>query len=198
MPHLDDTDLEILSLLAEDARRPYAEIAEQVGLSGPAVSQRVTRLRESGVVRRFTVDVDRSQLRAGVPVLVRVAGATDPLALRDAVAADEAVEHTFVTVEGTLTIFARAPRDAVRDWLDGLLSDVPDGETLSTEVSLVDEADWHPSVEGTAFALTCAECENTVDSEGESATLGGRRYHFCCPSCMEKFVERYDDLEAGA
>jgi len=45
MRDLDDTDLEILSLLAEDARRPFSEIGERVGLSGPAVSDRVTRLR---------------------------------------------------------------------------------------------------------------------------------------------------------
>jgi len=72
MRDLDETDLEILSLLAEDARRPFSEIGDRVGLSGPAVSDRVTRLEETGVIKRFTVDVDRTKLRAGVPVLVDV------------------------------------------------------------------------------------------------------------------------------
>ena len=45
MRELDETDVQILSLLAEDARRPYSDIGETVGLSGPAVSDRVTRLR---------------------------------------------------------------------------------------------------------------------------------------------------------
>jgi DNA-binding Lrp family transcriptional regulator len=58
MRDLDETDLEILSLLAEDARRPFSEIGERVGLSGPAVSDRVTRLEETGVIQGFTVDVD--------------------------------------------------------------------------------------------------------------------------------------------
>jgi len=39
--------LEILSLLAENARRSFSAIGEEVGLSGPAVSDRVTRLQET-------------------------------------------------------------------------------------------------------------------------------------------------------
>lgn len=54
----DDTDLEILRLLAEDARRPYCEIAEQVNLSARAVSARVEKLSERGIIRRFTLDIN--------------------------------------------------------------------------------------------------------------------------------------------
>jgi len=83
MREFDETDVAILRYLAEDARRPFSDIGDAVGLSGPAVSDRVTRLREAGVVNRFTVDVDRSQLHAGVPVFVQVRGAADVDALRD-------------------------------------------------------------------------------------------------------------------
>jgi len=48
MRDLDETDMEILSLLAENARRSFSAIGEEVGLSGPAVvSDRVTRLQET-------------------------------------------------------------------------------------------------------------------------------------------------------
>ena len=62
--------LEILQLLLSNARRPYSDIADVVGLSAPAVSDRVARLQEMGITNRFTLDVDRSQLRKGIPVLV--------------------------------------------------------------------------------------------------------------------------------
>ena len=196
MDALDDTDLEILSLLGENARRPYSEIGEAVGLSGPAVSDRVTRLRESGVVDGFTVEVDRSQLRAGVPIFVRVevpTGETD--AVRAAVGDADAVEHVFATADGDVWFSARAQRSNVRTWLDGLLGDV-DGVDYS--VTLLDEVAWEPSMSGTAFALTCAECGNTVDSEGESTRIGDDVYHFCCPSCRSRFEERYDRIEEEA
>ncbi|WP_245180805.1 Lrp/AsnC family transcriptional regulator [Haloarcula amylovorans] len=67
MRDLDETDLEILQLLMSNARRPYSDIADIVGLSAPAVSDRVARLQEMGIINRFTLDVDGSQLRKGIP-----------------------------------------------------------------------------------------------------------------------------------
>jgi len=135
-----------------------------VGLSGPAVSDRVERLEEAGVIEGFTVDVDQSQLRAGIPVFVQ---ATVPAADVDdckaTIADADAVEHVFVTADGECWFYARAQVRQVREWLQGLL---PDADGVDYDVTLVDDAEWTPSLEGTAFALTCAECGNTVDSEG--------------------------------
>ena len=192
MRDLDETDVRILSLLAADARRPFSDIGEAVGLSGPAVSDRVTRLRESGVIERFTVQVDRSTLRAGVPVFVRVPDPTDVEALRGALRDADGVEHVFVTAEGAAWFAGRAEGQNVRRWAEGLV----DGASYT--VTLVDETEWTPTVEGTAFALTCAECGNTVDSEGESARLDDSVYHFCCPSCKARFTERYERFAEGA
>ena len=196
MSTLDETDVRILELLVADARRPYSDIADQVGLSPPAVSDRIERLRESGVIRRFTVDLDRSQLRAGVPVLVTLelpAGAVSDV--RDGVVGAEAVEHVFVTAEGDVVFHARFRADAVREQLGRLvdLSRVDD-----YEVRIVDSVEWTPSLGGSEFALSCAECGNTVTSEGEHERFGGDQYHFCCPSCLAQFRERYEAFEAGA
>ncbi|WP_222915797.1 AsnC family transcriptional regulator [Natrinema sp. SYSU A 869] len=195
MRDLDETDMAILRLLGEDARRPYSEIAERVGLSGPAVSDRVQRLEEAGVINRFTVDVDQSQLRAGVPVFVRAivpSGTVDDC--KAAIADADAVEHVFVTADGELWFYARAQVQRVREWLEGLL---PEADGVDYDVTLMDDAEWTPSLDGTQFALTCAECGNTVDSEGESTRIEGEVYHFCCPSCQGRFENRYDRLEEG-
>ncbi|MBP1986737.1 AsnC family transcriptional regulator [Halolamina salifodinae] len=196
MRDLDETDLRIIELLAANARRSYSDIGEDVGLSGPAVSDRVQRLQDSGVLRRFTVDVDRSQLRAGVPVFVRLAvGRGAMSALRERIAADSAVEHLFVTADEELMFYGRAEATGVRDWLDDL---VGDADVREREVTVVDDVEWTPALGGVEFALTCAECGNTVDSEGEIERLGDDVYHFCCPSCRSRFVERYERMEAGA
>jgi len=196
MSALDETDVRILELLVEDARRPYSDIAESVDLSPPAVSDRVERLRESGVIRRFTVDLDRSQLRAGVPVLVTLELPSDVVeAVRDDVVGAEPVEHVFVTAEGDVVFHARLRADAVREQLDRLvdLSRVDD-----YEVTVVGDVEWSPALGGAEFALSCAECGNTVTSEGRSERFDGERYHFCCPSCLAQFRERYEQFEADA
>lgn len=195
MHDLDETDLEILRLLVEDARRPYREIAEAVGLSAPAVSDRVSRLRDQGVIRRFTVDVDRRQLREGTPILVQLAVAPESLpGVKDAVDELDAVEHRYVTVDGTIVFHANAPND-VRGWLDQILA----AEGIrDIEVSLVSESRWSPTVGATDFALVCDECGNTVTSEGVTTRVGDELKQFCCPSCEERFREQYEELASDA
>ena|SRR6056297_2926277 len=196
MRDLDETDMQILSMLAADARRPFSEIGEEVGLSGPAVSDRVTRLEDAGVINGFTVDLNRSTLRAGVPVLIDCelsAGALD--AAREAVHDAEAVEHVFVTAEGDLRFYARVEAQNVREWVAGLFDGVAVDDYT---VTLVDDVAWTPTIDGVEFALTCAECGNTVDSEGETARIDSDVYHFCCQSCLTRFEDRYRRLEADA
>jgi len=196
MRTLDETDLEILSLLAEDARRPFSDIGEEVGLSGPAVSDRVTRLQEADVINSFTIDVNRAQLRAGVPVFIQAEVDSDAFAAaHERVRESDGVEHVFTISEGDLWFYARVEAQKVRQWVDSLFDDI---EIADYTVTLVDELEWTPSVDGVEFALTCAECTNTVDNEGETTRIDGDIYHFCCPSCLTRFEDRYQRLEADA
>ncbi|HTZ87064.1 MAG TPA: Lrp/AsnC family transcriptional regulator [Solirubrobacteraceae bacterium] len=59
---LDETDLEIIELLREDARRTFADLAERVSLSSPAVKRRVDRLERGGAIVGYTALVDHALL----------------------------------------------------------------------------------------------------------------------------------------
>lgn len=190
----DETDLEILELLMSDARRPWNEIAEIVGLSPPAVSERVARLQEMGIIRRFTLDIDRSQLREGIPVLLRLDVSAEAVeTVREELLEADAVEYVFTTAENDLLCYARIVGGDVPTWLSGTLTDIDD-----YEVTLLTDVEWTPSIGGTEFALTCAECGNTVTSEGVVTRIGGDLYQFCCPSCEDRFETRYEKFEANA
>ncbi len=198
MRDLDETDLEILQLLLSDARRPYSEIADVVGLSPPAVSDRVARLQEIGVINRFTLDVDRSQLQGGIPVLITLdidSARTTVAPVKEHLLDDGAVDHVFTTAEADLIIFARVPDNDIASWLTDSLDP---GTFDDFEVTLLAGADWAPDLGGTEFALTCAQCGNTVDSEGTTARIDGELYQFCCPSCSTRFLEKYDELREQA
>lgn len=198
MRDLDETDLEILQLLLSNARRPYREIADAVGLSAPAVSDRVDRLQESGVIDRFTLDVDRSQLREGTPVLVTVevdAERRDLSSIRETLLEAGAVEHVFTTATADLVVHARVADTDVAGWLTDTLES---GIVEDVAVTLLSGADWSPDPGGTAFALTCAECGNTVDSEGTATRFGDDLYQFCCSSCEDRFGDQYEQLQQEA
>lgn len=52
---MDELDKKILSLLEQNARMPVKEIAEKVSLTSPAVSSRIRRLEEQGVIGGYTI-----------------------------------------------------------------------------------------------------------------------------------------------
>ena len=52
---MDATDLSILRHLLRDGRATWADLAVELGLTAPAVAQRVRRLQERGIVRHFGV-----------------------------------------------------------------------------------------------------------------------------------------------
>lgn len=72
MDGLDDIDRHLLRLLAQDARRPYSDLAGEVGLSAPSVHARVRKLEQRGVIRRYTIETDPEALGRPVAALVSV------------------------------------------------------------------------------------------------------------------------------
>ena len=55
---LDPIDRRILQLLRQDGRMSHAAIAKEVGLSGPAVHERVRKLEQRGVIAGYTAVLD--------------------------------------------------------------------------------------------------------------------------------------------
>ena len=69
---MDELDREIVSILRQDARTPYTEIAEEVDISEGTVRNRVDRLCEEGVIERFTVATRTGNVKAMIEVEVDV------------------------------------------------------------------------------------------------------------------------------
>ncbi|MEM2898911.1 MAG: Lrp/AsnC family transcriptional regulator [Nitrososphaerota archaeon] len=58
---LDELDRQIIELMRRDARRSYQSIGRELGVSEGTVRKRVKRLIKSGVIKRFTIEVERPQ-----------------------------------------------------------------------------------------------------------------------------------------
>jgi Lrp/AsnC family leucine-responsive transcriptional regulator len=54
---MDQTDRTLLAHLAEDATIAYRDLAQRLGLSAPAVFERVKKLKAQGVIRRTTIEI---------------------------------------------------------------------------------------------------------------------------------------------
>lgn len=108
---LDEIDEAIVRELAQDARRSYAEIGAVVSLSAPAVKRRIDRLRESGIIHAFTVELDHAALGWETEAYVEVfcSGSTSPETMRAAIEPyPEVISASTVTGEVDLLVHVRA------------------------------------------------------------------------------------------
>jgi Lrp/AsnC family transcriptional regulator, leucine-responsive regulatory protein len=69
---LDATNLRLLAELQADARLSLAELGRRVGLSSPAVAERLGRLERDGVIRGYHADVDPRALGFALSAVIRV------------------------------------------------------------------------------------------------------------------------------
>ncbi|GAB3156177.1 Lrp/AsnC family transcriptional regulator [Micromonospora sonneratiae] len=69
---MDAIDLRLMELLRGNARLSYAELARQVGLSAPAVHERVGKLESSRVIRGYRADVEPEAVGLGVTALIGI------------------------------------------------------------------------------------------------------------------------------
>jgi Lrp/AsnC family transcriptional regulator, leucine-responsive regulatory protein len=67
---LDEITHNLLAELQRDARISWADLGRRVGLSPTAAAERVRRLHEDGIIRSFTVDINREAI--GLPILAVV------------------------------------------------------------------------------------------------------------------------------
>ena len=59
---MDATDKKILSILKENSRESASEIAKRVSLSVPAVTERIRKLEQGGVIEKYTLRINPCEL----------------------------------------------------------------------------------------------------------------------------------------
>lgn len=69
---LDATAWKILEALQRNARTSFAELGRKVGLSTPAVAERVHRLEEAGIITGYHATVDPTKLGLPIRILMRL------------------------------------------------------------------------------------------------------------------------------
>jgi Lrp/AsnC family leucine-responsive transcriptional regulator len=68
----DKKNVDVLSLLQSDPRMSISELSRRVGLSAPAVKERVARLEEAGIIAGYRLDLNPKALGFPVTAFVRI------------------------------------------------------------------------------------------------------------------------------
>jgi Lrp/AsnC family leucine-responsive transcriptional regulator len=69
---IDSINAKLLQELQEDARTSVAELGRRVGLSAPAVAERLQRLEAEGVIRGYRTEVDPRALGYSLSAVMRI------------------------------------------------------------------------------------------------------------------------------
>jgi Lrp/AsnC family leucine-responsive transcriptional regulator len=117
---LDEVNILLLEELRRDPRLSMTELGRRVGMSSPAVTERVRRLEEAGIIRGYRLDLDPAAL--GLPLTAYIRIRPDPGQLPKvaelARSIPEVVECHRITGEDCFIVKAHFP---AIDQLDRLL-----------------------------------------------------------------------------
>lgn len=105
---VDPTNVLILGELQRDARVSVAELGRRVGLSAPAVAERIARLEAGGVIRGYHADVDPAAVGFSLTAVIRIRPAPRQIGAVAEVAAGapEVVECQRITGEDCFLVKA--------------------------------------------------------------------------------------------
>jgi Lrp/AsnC family leucine-responsive transcriptional regulator len=134
---VDGTDRELLAALQADATQAYAALGKAVGLSAGSTHERVRKLRERGVIRRTTIDVDPAAVDRGVLAYVMLQAGSwmgDP-PTRDALAAIPEIQEAHI-IAGSASLLVKI-RTATTEQLQAVLRRVFDVEGVTGTQTIV-------------------------------------------------------------
>jgi DNA-binding Lrp family transcriptional regulator len=80
--NLNSIDEKIIGLLKSDSRKSFVEIANSIGMSESAVRRRVKNLQDTGVIRKFTIDMGPSNKTSAI-TLISVSSVADTSKVSD-------------------------------------------------------------------------------------------------------------------
>lgn len=74
--NLNTIDEKIIKILKNDSRKSFVEIANDIGMSESAVHRRVKNLQDTGVIKKFTIDLGPSNKTSAI-TLISVSSTAD-------------------------------------------------------------------------------------------------------------------------
>lgn len=70
--NIDNLDLEIINILHQDSKLTFKEIGDKVHLSGQAVGSRINKLTNDGIIKNFTININKEKLGINITALIKI------------------------------------------------------------------------------------------------------------------------------
>ena len=140
---MDQLDRDIIRLLAKNARTPVKDIAQAINLTSPAVSSRIRKLEDMGIIRGYTVVLSPPEGHVRVDALISLSVTpTQHDDLMEMLKNEEDVLQCF-RVTGTYSFIVKVSCEGV-DALEHLLNKFQKFGSTNTQIILSTTLDRPP------------------------------------------------------
>lgn len=138
---MDAIDRTLLAALQDDARVGYAELGRRVGLTAPAVAERVRRLEASGIISGYHAAIDLKKAGYGIVAIVRLQSPPELAIQLERIARDTPEVLEFHRVTGTEGFIAKVGVSSIEHLESVVVKLLPYGQT-TTSIVLSSPVTW--------------------------------------------------------
>lgn len=188
---LDKHDAAILNVLINDARASYRRIAAKTNLSVPTVKNRVDRMIELGLIKKFAPIFDVTKLADNLVAIItlKVSGRNVDDVVNKLVAFDNVKDVFTITGEGNVMLrIIVNDANELQEFIDKITK-VEGTSIASTQVvTKVIKNDLGINVkQGMALKAECEWCKGEITRRPRELTFKNRTLYFCCNTCYDSF-----------
>ena len=140
-PKIDEIDLKIVRLLHQDSLSSAKKIADYLGLHPSTVTYRIRRLREIGVIKKFTISVDWRKLGMEVEAALLITCSPKNSQKISSVlkAMEEVIElHSLTGFSDIIAMVTLTNMDHYKDFIEKRLGDIPEIDGFRAGIVLED------------------------------------------------------------
>ena len=190
---LDNTDLEILRMLQKNSRSSNSEIASAIGVSIPTVKSRIEGLEKNGVIKRFSVVINRNAFQKNMIVYLLFEASQEKI--NELTSQDSILELNVVSGR---TILAKALFPTIQTFTQFLGN--LDVQNLRIMPVLDTKKEEHEAEVGPEMGvkMECAYCGTEIKNEWYKMKKQNRTLYFCCPVCLRNYKKNVKEEEKPA
>ncbi|HSK48819.1 MAG TPA: Lrp/AsnC family transcriptional regulator [Coriobacteriia bacterium] len=138
---MDAIDRQLLELVQDDGRASFAELGRQVGLTAPAIAERMRRLEASGVISGYHAQVDLKKAGYGIVAFVQLSSPPELAKQLGRIAAETPEILEFHHVTGTAGFMLKVAARSIEHLEKVIVRLLPYGQTM-TSVVLSSPVTW--------------------------------------------------------
>ncbi|MGC8661485.1 MAG: winged helix-turn-helix transcriptional regulator [Nitrososphaeria archaeon] len=190
---LDSIDLTIVNELMKDGCLSLRDISKVTGLSAPALSSRIKRMKDAGIIKGTTVIIDRSKVSYGISVLLLIK--CDPSKngfIVQKLSSFEEITDVY-KVSGSYSIMVKAEVENMDslNMLDEKTSGIDGVTEINTLIVNEYTKEQQKPFKRLKVNLKCEYCGNPISGRPYEIEYMGITRFFCCPTCLREFKEKY-------